>query len=118
MSDIPILKPTSDVDTVTTLGDEYVSRVRTYASLGYTVERICQLLNLRGRQKTALMIRIALPGDIYCEAYQSGLAQGELNIDMELAKKAETGDKDSIELLEKRKNERVEKDMRKELFGV
>ena len=54
----------------------------------------------------------------FYETYESGLAQGEKNIDMELAKKAENGDIDAIELLEERKNERYFKDLRKELFGI
>lgn len=57
-------------------------------------------------------------GDVFYETYESGLAQGEKNIDMELAKKAENGDIDAIELLEERKNERYFKDLRKELFGI
>ena len=40
------------------------------------------------------------------------------NIDAELAKKAETGDVDAITLLEERKNERRERDLRYELFGI
>ena len=41
-----------------------------------------------------------------------------MNIDSELAKQAENGDIDAIELLEERKNERYFKDLRKELFGI
>ena len=47
-----------------------------------------------------------------------GIAAGEMNIDSELAKQAENGDIDAIELLEERKNERYFKDLRKELFGI
>ena len=112
------LSPTSDVESVSHLGDEYVSLVRNYAALGYTPERICTLLNLRGVKRTALLVRIGLSGDVYNEAYNYGLALGEYNIDAELAKRAETGDVDAIELLETRKNERKEIDLRKELFGV
>ncbi len=60
----------------------------------------------------------AIPGDIYHDAYQQGLALGEYNIDAELAKKAEKGDNDSITLLEERKSERAEKDLRMKLFGI
>ena len=55
---------------------------------------------------------------MYYEAYLQGLALGEYNIDAELAKKAEKGDNESITLLEERKNERAEKDLRQQLFGI
>lgn len=100
------------------LSDEYVNQIRTFGALNYTPERICQLLGLKKAKREALLYRITLPGDIYFEAYQQGLALGEYNIDAELAKKAEKGDNDSITLLEARKNERAEKDLRMKLFGI
>lgn len=100
------------------LSDEYINQVRTFGALNYTPERICQLLGLRKTKRIALLYLIAMPGDVYCEAYQQGLALGEYNIDAELAKKAEKGDNDSITLLEERKNERAEKDLRMKLFGI
>ena len=100
------------------LSDDYVNQVRTFGALNYTPERICQLLALSKAKREALLYRITLPGDIYFEAYQQGLALGEYNIDAELAKKAEKGDNDSITLLEERKNERAEKDLRMKLFGI
>lgn len=100
------------------LSDEYVNQVRTFGALGYTPERICQLLGLRKNKRIALLYRIDTLSDVYCEAYNQGRALGEYNIDAELAKKAEKGDVDAITLLEERKNERAEKDLRIELFGI
>jgi len=100
------------------LSDEYINQGRTVGALNYTPERICQLLALRKAKREALLYRITLPSDVYFEAYQQGLALGEYNIDAELAKKAEKGDNDSITLLEERKNERAEKDLRMKLFGI
>ncbi|MDR1340800.1 MAG: hypothetical protein LBK58_12215 [Prevotellaceae bacterium] len=100
------------------IGDEYLSQVRSYSTLGYTVKRICTLLSLSKEQRTALSIRISLPGDAYHEAYQNGRATGEYNIDAELAKKAELGDIDAITLLKERKNDHVEIDLRQQLFGI
>ncbi len=118
MSNFPDLNPASNVEMATNIGDEYISQVRTFGALGYSVNRICQLLNLRGKKKLALKVRMSIPGDVYNDAYLSGQALGEYNIDAELAKRAETGDIDSITLLDERKNERREIDLRKELFGV
>jgi len=72
------------------LSDEYINQVRTFGALNYTPERICQLLGLRKTKRIALLYRIAMPGDVYCEAYQQGLALGEYNIDAELAKETTT----------------------------
>lgn len=102
----------------TTIGDEYVQQVRTFGALDYVPQRICRLLGLSKAKSTALMLRMATPGDVYHDAYMQGHALGEYNIDAELAKKAETGDVDAITLLEARKNERREKDLRYELFGI
>jgi hypothetical protein len=100
------------------LSDEYVSQVRTFGALDYTPERICKLLNLSKVKSVVLKLRIEIPEDIYYKAYHQGKALGEYNIDAELAKKAETGDVDAITILEERKNERSEKDLRYKLFGI
>ena len=112
------LTPTSDVDKAILIGDEYVSQVRTFGALGYSADRSCNLLGLRGNEKIALSIRITLPGDVYNDAYNNGRVLGEYNIDAELAKRAESGEIDAITALETRKNERIELELRKNLFGV
>lgn len=112
------LTPTSDVDKITLIGDEYVSQVRTFGALRYSPERICNLLGLHGKERIALVIRITMPGDVYYDAYRNGSALGEYNIDAELAKKAEIGDVAAIETLETRKQERIVKDLRNKLFGI
>lgn len=109
---------TSDTDKAVLIGDEYVSQVRTFGALGVTPHRICTLLGLRGKEKTALIVRLSIPGDVYYDAYHNGCALGEYNIDAELAKKAETGDVSAIETLETRKQERTVKDLRNQLFGI
>jgi len=101
-----------------TLSDEYVSQVRTFGALDYTPERICKLLNLSRAKSIVLKLRIEIPEDVYYNAYHQGKALGEYNIDAELAKKAESGDVDAITILEERKNERSEKDLRYKLFGI
>lgn len=100
------------------IGEEYISQVRAFGALGYSHTRICNLLSLPRKQKVALLARLTLPGDTYQVAYENGRAIGEYNIDAELAKQAEKGDISAIETLERRKNERTELDLRKQLFGV
>lgn len=99
------------------LGDEFLNKTRSFATLGYSPERIAQMLALPSRQKQILLLRIAIPGDVYNTAYYKGKADGEYNIDAELAKKAEKGEIDAITLLQERKELRNELDLRKELFG-
>lgn len=100
------------------IGDEYLSQVRAFGALGYSPERIANMLQLRGKKRVAFLLRVRLPGDSYEQAYKHGHAIGEYNIDAELAKQAERGDTQAIELLERRKNDRIELDLRRELFGV
>lgn len=100
------------------LSDEYVNQVRTFGALSYTPERICRLLGLKGAKRTTLMIGFAINIARRVYAIQQGRALGEYNIDAELAKKAEKGEIDAITLLEERKNEREEKDLRMNLFGI
>lgn len=100
------------------LSDDYTGRVRTFGALGYSPERICQLLHLNNKERLALLFRLSLQDDEYKKAYEEGRAIGEYNIDAELAKNAERGDIDAIELLESRKVARTEIDLRKTLFGV
>lgn len=100
------------------LPPEYINQVLTFGSLGYKPERICRLLGLRGKERLALQLLLDTPGSNFYEAYHRGRALGEYNIDAELAKQAERGDPDAIELLETRKEERVELDLRMQLFGV
>ena len=65
-----------------------------------------------------MLLRISIPGDTYFQAYTNGKSIGEYNIDAELAKQAEKGDVAAIETLERRKNDRIELDLRKQLLGV
>ena len=37
------LTPTSEVDNIVLIGDEYVPQVRTFGALGYSPQRICTL---------------------------------------------------------------------------
>lgn len=99
------------------IGEEYISQVRAFGSLGYSPERIAAMLQFTGIKKTSLIMRINSVGDTYNTAYLNGRAIGEYNIDAELAKKAERGDVESITLLQQRKAERQESDLRRELFG-
>ena len=112
------LTPTSAVDIVAILSEEYIPQVQSYAALGYSPTRIANIIGLKGIAKDALITAIRTVGSPYNETYHRGVALGELNIDTELAKMAEAGDVDAIERLEERNDERVIRDLRRTLFGV
>ena len=95
-----------------------VSQIRTYGALGYSYERIADLLELKKEERALLLICLTTPGDEYHEAYRHGLAVGEWNVDAELAKQAEKGDIEAVEALAARSKERIRRDLKKKLFGV
>ena len=90
---------------------DYATQIRTFGALGYSPERIANILGLKGTEREEV-------GDPYNSAYLYGNAVGEYNIDAELAKQAEQGDIDSIESLETRKKERTHLDLKRKLFGI
>lgn len=98
--------------------DQYISKVRNFGALGYDAERIADLLDLHGKERTELVVRLSIPGDELRVAYENGRAIGEYNIDVELTKLAERGDIDAITTRAERSKERKLKDMKKTLFGI
>ncbi len=97
---------------------DYSSKIRTFGALGYSAERIADLLGIKGHERADLILRLLTPGDEYHEAYMNGHAIGEWNVDAELAKQAERGDIDSIETLATRSKQRLIRDMKNEMFGL
>ncbi|MCC8187137.1 MAG: hypothetical protein LIP08_06410 [Bacteroides sp.] len=110
------MKPRQIVEQI--IGDEYIPQVHSFGALGYTPERILNLLSLPKAQKAALLLRINTPSDPYYQAYNNGKTIGEYNIDATLAKQAEAGDIQAIEALATRQHERKVQDLSRELFGV
>jgi hypothetical protein len=97
---------------------DYSNKIRTFGALGYSAERIADLLGLKGVERAELLLRLIVPGDDYHAAWQNGRAIGEWNVDAELAKLAERGDTDAIHVLAERSRQRVIRDMKNELFGL
>lgn len=96
----------------------YTKQIRTFGALGYSPERIANILGLASPEREDLISRIRTPGDPYHIAYLNGSAIEDYNIDAELAKQAESGDTDAIECLEARKKERIHLDLKRKLFGL
>lgn len=100
------------------MDNKYLSQIRSFGAMGYSPERIADLLNLSKEERVELTVRLSLPGDEYHNAYKNGMAVGEWNIDAELAKQAEKGDIDAIAALGTRTKERQVNDLKKRLFGI
>ena len=98
--------------------DRYIPQVRTFGALGYDAERIADLLDLHGDVRTELLIRLSIPDDKLRIAYENGRAIGEYNIDVELTKKAESGDVFAIMERSNRAHTREINDMKRKLFGI
>lgn len=98
--------------------EEYLPKVKNFGALGYSSDRIADILNLSGDVRKAFIYRLTSPGDALYQSYCSGKAIGEYNIDVGIRKQAEAGDTESAILLAERQKQREEEDLRKELFGI
>ena len=81
---------------------DYATQIRTFGALGYSPERIANILGLKGTEREEVISRIRTSGDPYNSAYLYGNAVGEYN----------------IESLETRKKERTHLDLKRKLFGI
>ena len=100
------------------MDNDYTNQIRSFGAMGYSSERIADLLKLKGKERAVLIVRLSIPEDEYYQAYKNGHAIGEWNIDAELAKQAEHGDIDAIAALGERSKKRRINDLKKDLFGI
>lgn len=97
---------------------EYVGKVKNFGALGYSPERIANMLGLSGDKRKVFLYKIVTRGDALYDSYVTGQAIGEYNIDVELRKHAESGDVDAVDRLTQRQKDRAEDDLRHKLFGI
>ncbi len=95
-----------------------LNKIRSYGSLGYSPNRIADMLALSGEERVRMISFIATEGTDLNQYYNQGLALGDYNKDVELTKKAEKGDIEAITLLAERKFIRERDDLKRDLFGV
>lgn len=93
-------------------------KIRNYGALKYTVARMIVLLNLDPDEADAFEQEFQDPLSAIRRYYEQGLAIGEYNIDVELAKAGEKGDVLAIMEINKRNENRKIDQVRKDLFGV
>jgi hypothetical protein len=97
---------------------DHSAQIRSLGSLGYSPERIADLLGIPRHDRADFLCRLTTEDDPYHTAYASGFAIGQYNVDAELAKKAERGDEDCVKLLDERKKERYINGLKSKLFGI
>jgi len=93
-------------------------KIRNYGALKYTVDRIVVLLGVDPDEELKFVEEFQDPKSQVRRYYEQGVAIGEYNIDVELAKAGEKGDVLAIMEISKKQDHRRISGLRKELFGV
>lgn len=93
-------------------------KIRNYGALKYTSDRIIVLLGLDPEEARRFNEEFRDELSQVRRFYEQGVAIGEYNIDVELAKQGEKGDVFAImEINKQHENRRIDQ-LRNELFGV
>lgn len=95
-----------------------LNKIRNYGALKYTCDRMCILLGLDSRDQAWFIGQMEDARSEVRKFYDQGVAIGEYNQDVELAKQGEKGDVLSIIELNKIQHDRKVNKVKKDLFGV
>lgn len=101
-----------------TIDQNILNKIRNYGALKYTSDRICVLLGLEGEDMDWFLDQMEDSKSQVRKFYDQGVAIGEYNQDVELAKQGEKGDVLSIIELNKIQDDRRVNKVKDELFGV
>ena len=100
------------------LDQNTLNKIRNYGALKYTADRICALLAIDGDERDAFMREWDDPASQLQRYYNQGVAIGEYNMDVELAKQGEKGDVIAISELQRIQQKRRIDQTKNELFGL
>lgn len=95
-----------------------LKKIVNYASLKYSPQKICLLLDLDHEQTEQFLIEYNNLGSVIRHHYDRGVTIGEFNVDAALAKQAENGDILSITEQATRQYRTKINDLKKELFNL
>lgn len=98
--------------------EDKIEEIRIYGSLNYTANQIGDALELTTSHRAELTQRLLLPNDVLAIAYRKGFITAEQKTDISLAKQAQTGDVNAIEMQDARTKQRRIAKMKKDLFGI
>lgn len=101
-----------------TLDQNTLNKIRNYGALKYTADRICALLAIDGEERDAFLKEWDDPTGQVRKYYNQGVAIGDYNMDVELAKQGEKGDVIAISELQRIQQKRKIDQTRNELFGL
>jgi hypothetical protein len=96
----------------------YLAEVQAYATNGFTVEHIANLVGMNNIERQLFFERVTCPGDDFYRAYQTGFTAGQHTIRMALKEKADKGDTEAIKLFAESINDEQALTLRQTHFGV
>lgn len=98
--------------------EDKIDEIRIYGSLGYSADQIADALELTTHTRHILAERLNTPNDTLALAYRKGFIIAEQKTDVALAKAAQTGDVEAIEMQAARNKERKMRSLKENLFGI
>lgn len=101
-----------------TVDQNMLSRIRNYGALKYTASRICDLLALSTSDRVIFLQEFEDPESDIRKFYEHGVAIGDYNQDVELAKQGEKGEILAIIELNRIQHDRKVEEVKKDLFGI
>lgn len=101
-----------------TIDEQVLKRVRDLAALGHTPSQIASLLDIPIDGRDAFVDEFSRPNTQIYAAYYKGRNMMDYNTNVELARAAEKGDVEAIELMSKRKEEQKYNEALAEMWGV
>lgn len=93
-------------------------KVKEYAALGYSPERISALLGFSKKFEAIFLLRIRTPGDSLNVDYHQAIMLAQVEVDRKLTDLAKDGDLDAIKADAERAQERLEYELRHKYFGI
>ena len=94
------------------------AKVKEYAALGYSPERISTLLGFSKKFEAIFLLRIRTPGDSLYVDYHQAATLAQVEVDRKLKDLAKEGDLDAIKADAERTQERLEYELRHKYFGI
>ena len=100
------------------LDQNTLNKIRNYGALKYTADRICTLLAIEAEEKNAFLQEWDDTNSQIRRYYSQGVAIGEYNQDVELAKLGEKGDVIAIVEMHRIQQKRRIDQTKTDLFGL
>lgn len=101
-----------------TVNDQMIQKIRDYAMCDMTPLQIASLLNILPAGLDTFIDAFLQPETLIAQAYKKGRNMMDYNTNVELARAAEKGDVEAIEMLAHRKEEQKYNEALAEMWGI